>query len=97
MPNAPDNKPTDTTRPVESILGRRSIRRHHKDRMKRKAERIVVCIWRNRDPRVIRNMRINADNLTVCSCEMCGNPRRSELSKGRSRQTRQERRAIPIE
>ena len=97
MNNTPDNKPTETSRPVESILERRSIRRHHQGRMKRKAERIVVWIWRNRDLRVIRNLRINADNLTVCSCEMCGNPRRSGLSKGRSRQTRQERRAIPIE
>jgi len=48
----------------------RSIRRHNRERMKRKAE-VVTAKWGC-------NLSVSklADNLAFCSCSMCGNPRR---------------------
>jgi hypothetical protein len=36
---------------------------------------------------------IYADNLRVCSCDLCRSPRKSRLCKGESKLTLQERRA----
>lgn len=70
----------------------RAKRRYHKKRMKAKARDIVVNVWRGilgdrYDDEVVRNMKKNADNLKVCSCEMCRNPRRSKWrrAKGKTR------------
>lgn len=60
--------------------GKRGRRREHKARMKRHARRIYPD-W----PGAVEN----ADNLKVCSCWMCGNPRR--WLKGSDRLTLQER------
>lgn len=54
----------------------RAYRRHHRERMKRKAKRLVAHVWRDGDEKLTRLMMNNADNLKVCSCEMCGNPRK---------------------
>jgi len=47
----------------------RAIRRHHSKRMKAKARGLYVG-----HPRAEHY----ADHLTVCSCLMCGNPRRTQ-------------------
>ena len=52
---------------------RRALRRHHKDRFRRKAREIGKR-WEVKD--VEGFCRKSADNLTSCSCWMCGNPRR---------------------
>lgn len=56
----------------------RSLRRHHRERMKAKARRIVK-IWNAG----VNNYKLpedflvaNADHLKTCSCWMCGNPRK---------------------
>lgn len=71
----------------------RSKRRHHKERMKRKARRIAEIIWgylsssfRRED--IVENMIKNADHLKSCSCDSCCNPRRSGWNK--KKRTRQE-------
>lgn len=64
---------------------KRALRRHHKERMKRWAKRIVSVIWKSVEPPE-RFMK-NADHLKNCSCEMCCNPRRSgwRKSQGKTR------------
>ena len=63
-------------------MGHSAERRHHLDRMKRKARRIYphdeFATW--------------ANHLAGCSCPMCRNPRTSRLTKGSERLTVQERR-----
>lgn len=58
----------------------RAERRHHRERMKRKAAKL----YPGQEPGRF------ADNLTPCSCWMCGNPRRHRgkgtEAEGRSRQ-----------
>lgn len=61
----------------------RALRRHHQQRMKVKAKRKYPS-----DPRATHY----ADNLALCSCVLCGNPRR--FAKGAQRLTVQERRII---
>lgn len=48
-------------------MSTRAIRRHHKDRMRAKARRLFADCSRPEK---------YADNLTPCSCETCGNPRK---------------------
>ena len=45
---------------------KRSLRRHHLERMKAKAKQLYAG-----DPRALRY----ANHLTVCSCPLCGNRR----------------------
>lgn len=47
----------------------RSLRRHHKNRMKEKAKRIYYDLPSNHAIKY-------ADNLKVCSCWACGNQRK---------------------
>lgn len=54
-------------------------RRNDKERMKKRAKKLF--------PNVKCSAKF-ADNLTPCSCHMCGNPRRH--SKGKARLTKQE-------
>lgn len=63
----------------------RALRRGHKRRMQRKALKIYGKT--GMDPDFARRL---ADHLKVCSCALCGNPRR--LGKGKERFTLQERR-----
>jgi hypothetical protein len=59
---------------------KRAERRHHADRMKAKAKRVRP--WDS-------TATHKADHLAICSCSMCGNPRRH--FKGKDRITIQER------
>lgn len=60
-------------------MSKRALRRHHRSRIQAKTLRIInnpTC-WDERpqtlaDPWVYRRV----DNFSVCSCPMCGNPRR---------------------
>lgn len=50
------------------------IRRHHRQRMRRRAARIAKEIWHS--DYMAKNAQKYADNLKFCSCPICGNPRR---------------------
>lgn len=63
---------------------KRSKRRANKVRMKDRAATIY-----NYD-----GARSLGDHIKNCSCDMCCNPRHSDLTKGRERLTMQERRAV---
>jgi hypothetical protein len=84
---------------------KRRRRRNDKNRMRAKARRIVrATYWFGatiintltgpveREEWIEHFAQQNADNLAMCSCSMCGNPRRSLYSKGEERLTMQERR-----
>tara|TARA_R110000772_G_scaffold99174_2_gene198841 strand:- start:6208 stop:6444 length:237 start_codon:yes stop_codon:yes gene_type:complete len=54
----------------------RAERRKHKQRMKKKAERIVRSEgWTDEEYVAHRVLRIT-ENRKACSCMMCGNPRK---------------------
>jgi hypothetical protein len=53
----------------------RAYRRHHAERMIRRAERLLGS-WAKDKDWVNWSARRWADNLAKCSCESCGNPRR---------------------
>ena len=77
-------------------MNARAVRIHHKERMKAKAIRIAKQWQFRNDPQNIngaieRNLVYNADNLKICSCWMCGNPR-----KFRGQKTLQELKFIGI-
>lgn len=77
-------------------MPKRALRRHHRSRIQAKTLRIINSpnYWDERpktlaDPWVYRRV----ENFTVCSCPMCGNPRRHGAwswrpvwSRGRTRQ-----------
>ena len=71
---------------------KRAIRRHHKQRMIRRAE--MSFIVKSLDGNVRLDLaRKWADHLKVCSCEYsCGNVRHNGWSSGKTRLTRQEHR-----
>lgn len=50
-------------------MKKRSLRRHHLQRMKKKAKKVY---WFNEPEKAITL----ADHLASCSCHMCGNPRK---------------------
>lgn len=83
---------------------RRSNRRHHLKRMKRKAEHIGAaeaaythrfyhCVPDDATTEAKRRRVKSANHLKICSCWMCGNPRRQKFKKS-SRLTMQEKRAV---
>lgn len=78
---------------------KRALRRHHKERMKRKAYRIYTEIWSAGSYSTCSINWINkfvnksADNMAMCSCDMCGNPRRHPNST-KERLTFQERKEL---
>ncbi len=68
----------------------RAYRRHHRQRMISRA-RIKYTEW-NDDPEWIEwNVLRNHSHMAVCSCWMCGNPRRVGWGTTESRLTMQER------
>lgn len=71
------------TKQQEKELRRK--RRNEKEKKKKKAREIYP-----NDPRAEHL----ADNLAVCSCDMCKNPRRSKMVKGKEKLTIQERKLI---
>ena len=69
---------------------KRSIRRHHKQRMIQRAKRSLVLRRFSSDEQM-RFARRFADHLKVCSCEYsCGNVRHNGWSSGKISLTRQE-------
>lgn len=59
----------------------KEFRLHHSARMKIKAERIsrnyIYSFYSEKNKeQTKRQFRMNADNLKICSCYMCGNPRK---------------------
>ena len=67
---------------------KRAERRHHKERMKKRALS-KLRNWHWNDTEFFKF----ADNLTRCSCHMCCNERRNPWLPGREKMTIQERRA----
>jgi hypothetical protein len=57
---------------------KRALRRHHRQRMIRRALRSYVLRWE--EDREIQRERVLRwyNNLAKCSCWMCGNPRKYE-------------------
>jgi len=83
-----------------------SQRRHHADRMLRKAKLIAklqsgLGTWTGTNwapvapEQTAKRARRIRDHRCACSCQMCRNPRRSALTKGKKRPTLQERRELP--
>ena len=70
-------------------MKKREERRHHLDRMKAKARRIARDSWNyseyNDDPKRAEKW---ANTLCLCSCGMCGNPRKWKWSCEKTRQER---------
>ena len=61
-----------TDRSMKPFGNKRAARRHHKARMKKRAVRIY-----SQDPiSAPENASRWGDHITVCSCYMCGNPRK---------------------
>ena len=79
-----------------------NYRRHHALRKQQHAYRVVSEMWgvgrtgHSTDEDAHRMARKLRDNLAVCSCSMCRNPRRSDWSSGKERLTIQERRVKSI-
>lgn len=66
----------------------RRRRRIERQRMLRKARKLGKS-WNVRDVEVFAQR--NADNMKMCSCNMCRSPRRSFYSKSMEKLTMQER------
>lgn len=66
---------------------KRAERRHHRRRMRTRAERLVRA-WgfAHDEEHVLKQTRLRGDNFTVCSCAACGNPRNNGWSDGSTMQ-----------
>jgi hypothetical protein len=53
----------------------RANRRHHLQRMKKKARRIAQYSWGISSSTQLKRCERNANHLALCSCMGCGNPR----------------------
>jgi len=53
----------------------RGIRRHHRERLKKKREREIFSRWCYNEP-TDRDIGVSIDTPCPCSCPWCGNPRR---------------------
>lgn len=67
---------------------KRSIRRHHKERLKEKRKDYCSNDLWNEEEQEERCLCISIDTPKRCSCWMCGNPRR--YMKGKEKYTIQE-------
>ena len=68
-----------------------NYRRHHALRKQRHAYRTITQCWNIHDEKDAQDMaRRLRDNLAVCSCPMCCNPRHSKLLKHKDKLTQQE-------
>jgi hypothetical protein len=63
----------------------RAERRARRDRKKRRVARVVLEVWRERNPDVLGNMVRNADNPKICNKPCCKNPRRSGWTNGKGK------------
>ena len=57
-------------------MSKRSVRRHHKERMKAKAKQLYRWWYSQGGYQVHPKAHHYADNLALCSCYGCGNPRK---------------------
>lgn len=62
---------------VRPVMRSRAYRRHHRHRMLAHARRVIFIQCVDGDTSGIdHRISRHADNLAICSCPMCGNPRR---------------------
>jgi hypothetical protein len=71
----------------------RAERRHHHNRMKKKAESFLYLQWyKKNEPEIFQKQVVRTcENRKKCSCDGCGNPRRNSYAKMTDRQTLQEK------
>lgn len=60
---------------------KRALRRHHRERLNNRTKKIILTHWYGSyDPHFFEDLHQRAarrrDNMAMCSCWMCGNPRR---------------------
>lgn len=78
---------------------KRALRRHHRARMQRRAAKMLHQWWYSSTPRFgsvsdewfQKNVRRHRDNMAICSCSMCANPRHSSWGGRTASLTMQER------
>jgi hypothetical protein len=70
-----------------------NFRAHHAIRKQQYAYRIIKQCWHVRDEDAHMMARRLRDNLAVCSCQMCCNPRHSDWLSSEEKLTIQERKA----
>ena len=79
---------------IQQKSSKRSMRRHHRQRMIQRARSSLALRHYSIDER-IQMARKLANHLKICSCEhSCGNIRHNRWSSGSERLTRQENRSI---
>lgn len=82
---------------------KRSLRRHHRDRLKARARRILISGEFSSlfDPGWSEGLehRVNRrwNNMSMCSCWMCGNPRRRYTGWNHAKLTVQEKKQFDNE
>ena len=54
----------------------RAFRRHHKDRLRKRAYYLLHSLWFYNEEMASNLAIYKADNFKNCSCGMCTNPRR---------------------
>ena len=71
----------------------RAERRHHHNRMKKKTESFLTLKWYadNQEEKFKKLVNRLCENRKICSCEMCGNPRRNGYAKMSDRYSLQEK------
>jgi len=73
-------------------MSKRALRRHHRARIHRRTYRLLILRSWGEEYAISNWGKRRADNYTVCSCPLCGNPRRYGASSwkphwgGRTRQ-----------
>ena len=55
-------------------MGKRALRRHHKQRMKARARWVAKTMWHYPEDQ-LQHADHFGDYITACSCSGCGNPR----------------------
>jgi hypothetical protein len=70
-------------------MSKRTLRRHHRERMRQHCARILKFHWSEAIASgcvtyedIERWARFRGDNFSICSCWMCGNPRRLRGGNG---------------
>tara|TARA_R100001530_G_scaffold65167_1_gene46670 strand:- start:772 stop:1047 length:276 start_codon:yes stop_codon:yes gene_type:complete len=75
---------------------KRALRRHHVDRLKKVRSRYNHATLRMNDEDMARRVGMLVNTATLCSCEMCGNPRNRKDSSKKYYLTIQEKKADVI-
>lgn len=66
---------------LECVMSNRAIRRHHRERLKKRTRKILASnyfskyfpYWHNN---LEFHVNVRWNNMQICSCHMCGNPRK---------------------